>query len=313
MLCFLFIYFKVLQIQIATPHKPRWKKESVISKWACKRSIYFLQKNIFYTSMKRMIFKETIFLFKALFGVCNPYSFSIFSLFCTIQYARVQLTCNHQKIFNTQRIFMQTTPTPQAAPVITHEYILVVKRTLLFAHTPAWDGLNTSVFTQCADTVAQHKEFILRASAETDPTYKQIIPYMIFTVNGKIFVMQRKKEASEQRLANKMSIGIGGHIRQEDMQTDDIADWGKREFEEEVNYSGKLTFEPLGILNDDSNEVGQVHIGFVYLVHGENEQISIKDEHKSGVLYTLDECEALFETMESWSKVSFQAIKAKLS
>jgi predicted NUDIX family phosphoesterase len=208
---------------------------------------------------------------------------------------------------------MQTSPTPQAAPQITHEYILVVKRTLLFAQTPAWDGLNSSVFTQFAANVSAHKEFILRASAETDPTYKQIIPYMIFTVNNKIFVMQRKKEASEQRLASKMSIGIGGHIRQEDMQTDDIADWGKREFEEEVNYSGNLTFEPLGILNDDSNEVGLVHIGFVYVVYGDSESISIKDEHKSGALYSLAECETIFENMESWSKVCFTALKQKLS
>ena len=87
--------------------------------------------------------------------------------------------------------------------------------------------------------------------------------------------MQRKGTASEQRLKNKYSLGIGGHIRQEDMTTNSIFDWARREFHEEVKYAGKLDIEPIGILNDDTNAVGQVHLGLVLLLKGDSEAISL--------------------------------------
>lgn len=207
----------------------------------------------------------------------------------------------------------QASVQPQNIKPIAHEYILVIPRDILFAHHQAWEGMNTTDFQSFIDIVHSSKEFILRAPAETNHAYKQIIPYLIFTHNKKIFVMQRRQEASEQRLANKLSIGIGGHIREEDIQGTDLASWAEREFHEEVSFDGKIMIEPVGILNDDSNDVGKVHLGFVYLVHGSHEHITIKDEHKSGQLYSLEECEEMFARMEGWSQESFKAIKEKLA
>ena len=115
--------------------------------------------------------------------------------------------------------------------------------------------------------------------------------------------MQRTAQATEKRLQNKYSLGIGGHIRQEDLTSDNIYDWARREFHEEVEYKDELSIKPLGILNDDSNPVGQVHIGFVLLLEGSTPNIKVKSELKSGELVTLQDCQAYFTHMESWSQI----------
>lgn len=181
------------------------------------------------------------------------------------------------------------------------EKILVVRRSALFAQG-AWNGLQQVDFEKYTHIITHKKEFHPRATMEQDPTYKQIIPYLVFTYADKYFVMQRKESASEQRLKNKLSLGIGGHIRKEDMKTDSLFDWARREFHEEVHYSGSLEISQLGIINDDTNDVGKVHVGFVFLLKGESSEISIKSELKSGSLFTLDECINQIDDFEPWSQ-----------
>lgn len=188
------------------------------------------------------------------------------------------------------------------------EEILVVRRNILFKNMPAWQGVKQEVFDSFVENIQEHAAYIPRAHAETNEAYKQIIPYMIFTFEKKIFVMQRKSTASEQRLANKYSLGIGGHIRQEDIIDNDIFSWAKREFEEEVSYNGSLKISKLGVLNDDSTEVSKVHLGMVLLLQGDNENIQIKDEHKNGMLLTLSECKNLHPLLENWSKIALDVL-----
>ncbi|MBV8661285.1 MAG: hypothetical protein JO129_04025 [Candidatus Dependentiae bacterium] len=188
------------------------------------------------------------------------------------------------------------------------EQILVIKRKTLFEHQEPWNGIYNDNIESIISTITTHQEFMQRSLAETDFSYKQIIPYMIFTYGNTYFVMQRKSTASEQRLANKLSLGIGGHMREEDMQGKTIFDWARREFEEEVSYSGHLKIKTLGILNDDSNDVGKVHLGLALLLEGDNAQISIKDEHKNGMLLTKKECLEKFEEFESWSQTILQIL-----
>lgn len=182
------------------------------------------------------------------------------------------------------------------------EHILVVSRENIFAHTQAWHGLQEVDFEKYLCIINEKKEFLPRSIMEADPTYKQIIPYLIFTYDNKYFLMQRRSNASESRLRNKLTLGIGGHIRQEDMRTNSLFAWSLREFHEEVNYKGNVNVKPLGILNDDSNDVGKVHIGFVLLLQGDSPDIAIKSELKSGTLVSLDECLVQRECMESWSQ-----------
>lgn len=202
-------------------------------------------------------------------------------------------------------------PQPQAAPVTTKqdELILVVKRKHLFASQAPWSGLKEVNFDSYLQTIKEKRDFLPRSIMETDPNYKQIIPYLIFEHDGKYFLMQRQGDATEKRLQNKFSLGIGGHIRQEDMESDSIIDWAKREFHEEVSFDGELDIKPLGVLNDDSNPVGQVHIGFVFLLSGSHGNITVKSELKSGQLLTLEECKPYFTSMESWSQITFEFLK----
>ncbi len=197
---------------------------------------------------------------------------------------------------------MQTTQAKQTLSPKMQEQILVVKRTVLFEHEAAWNGLKKVDFKNYLKLIDTHKEFHPRGFMEEDPTFKQIIPYLVFCHNDRYFLMERHKKASETRLQSKMSLGIGGHIRKEDITSQDLFDWAKREFHEEVHYKGTLEIEPLGILNDDSNDVGKVHIGFVLLLKGDTDQISVKSELASGKMVSLEECKQAYDRMETWSQ-----------
>ncbi len=183
------------------------------------------------------------------------------------------------------------------------EQILVVKRSQLFCNGE-WQGLKKVHFEDYLKIIQSNKEFLPRSVMENDPRYKQIIPYLIFKHKNKYFLMQRQSKASETRLQNKYTLGIGGHIRHEDLQEGtSIFDWARREFHEEVDYTGNLEITSLGILNDDSNEVGKVHIGFVLLLHGDSDQIAVKSELKSGILVSKEDCILKNDLLESWSKM----------
>lgn len=190
------------------------------------------------------------------------------------------------------------------------EQILVIRRDLLLPDD-GWHGLRAVDFETYLNLIQNHKEFHSRAAMETDPTYKQIIPYLIFEHENSYFLMQRHKKASETRLQSKFTLGIGGHIREDDMQTNSLFDWARREFHEEVAYEGELVIEPLGVLNDDSNDVGKVHIGFVFLLHGSTGKISVESELANGELYSLEECRGFYDRMETWSKMVFDHLAHK--
>jgi predicted NUDIX family phosphoesterase len=200
-----------------------------------------------------------------------------------------------------------TTIIPQR--VVKAEKILVVKRVKILEEDAFSGFLPITNFEEYLKIINTHKEFLWRSEMELDPTYKQIIPYLIFNFEDKVFLMQRKETASESRLKNKYSLGIGGHIRQEDMGSNDIFDWAKREFAEEVHYAGNITIKPLGVINDESSPVGQVHLGFVFLLTGDSGSIKIRSEMQDGTLLTIEECEHFFHSMENWSQLTLSYLK----
>ena len=187
------------------------------------------------------------------------------------------------------------------------ESILVVKRTDICSEK-LWTGVKKTDLSAEMIAIEKNKIFMPRPDAENDPRFKQIIPYLIFTHNDKYFLMQRQAHATEQRLASKYTLGIGGHLREEDMEGTTIFDWALREFHEEVAYNGTITVTPLGVINDDSTEVGKVHIGFAFLLTGSSDQISVKSELKSGKLVTLEECYEYYQNLETWSQMVYGLI-----
>lgn len=188
------------------------------------------------------------------------------------------------------------------------ELILVVKRSLFFPDGD-FQGIEQNVWPYI-ERISAHKEFLPRGFMEQNPAYKQIIPYQVFMYEDKIFLMQRHAKASEERLRNKMTIGIGGHVREEDIRSGNLYEWASREFHEEVCYSGSITVKPLGILNDDSNEVGRVHAGFIFLLKGDSPDISVHSELQSGMLVTMEECSTYYDSLETWSQMVFDALRA---
>jgi len=113
--------------------------------------------------------------------------------------------------------------------------------------------------------------FLPRAAAETDPSWKQIIPYVVLAHAGSVFLYRRGLKSTESRLHALHSIGLGGHIGPGD-QTLFGDPWDhyqaalRRELEEEVELGAEVLQERLiGLINDDSVEVGRVHIGVVHL------------------------------------------------
>jgi predicted NUDIX family phosphoesterase len=208
---------------------------------------------------------------------------------------------------------MAITTQQSTSTVVGHdESILVVKRAYLIDEPDGWHGLRTENLDHYIAIVNAKKEFMPRSLAEQDDRYKQIIPYLVFMHDNHIFVMQRHANASEQRLQNKYTIGIGGHIRQEDIKTHDIYAWANREFHEEVWYEDAMSIEPLGLLNDDTNNVGRVHIGFVFLLHGNSNRISVKSELKYGTFMSITECYTILSQFESWSQIVLHRLQARM-
>lgn len=191
-----------------------------------------------------------------------------------------------------------------------NENILVVPREKIFKDQPFNGFLECSDFDAYQNIVQEHKQFLPRSEMEQDPLYKQIIPYLIFTHDSKVFLMQRAGTAGEQRLKNKYTLGIGGHVREGDIAGKTIFDWAIREFQEEIEYDGSLSIQPLGLINDDSNAVGKVHVGFAFLLRGDSPNIAIRSELKHGSLLSLEACTEFVENMETWSQLAFAHLQA---
>jgi predicted NUDIX family phosphoesterase len=158
--------------------------------------------------------------------------------------------------------------------------------------------------------------FMPRSQAETDPRYKQIIPYVLMTHDGKYLTYVRGQRAGEKRLVGNRSIGIGGHIN----PTDDLplfnADFYdtyvtavEREVTEEVSVEAGHTDRIVALLNDDSNPVGQVHLGIVHCWTLDAPNVTRREQMITQLAF-LDPAElhAARDTMETWSQLCLDGL-----
>lgn len=104
-----------------------------------------------------------------------------------------------------------------------------------------------------------------RDLVEDDPSLKQVIPYAVVAREGRVFLFRRLPQGGEQRLVGKRSIGVGGHVNPED-SGDVVTDALTRELNEELHLGPGWTHRIAGLLNDDTNSVGSVHVGVVVVV-----------------------------------------------
>lgn len=113
----------------------------------------------------------------------------------------------------------------------------------------------------------QHMLYLPRSSAEQDPAFKQIIPYVVLRHGNNMFHYLRGKQASEKRLQALRSVGIGGHINLDDenLFASSYEQGMRREVAEEVVIESDYRERCIGLINDDSTPVGQVHVGIVHV------------------------------------------------
>ncbi|MGH9480462.1 MAG: hypothetical protein ACRD1L_00055 [Terriglobales bacterium] len=158
-----------------------------------------------------------------------------------------------------------------------HDELVMVVRTEELFRPGYFHGLQLGDTAPLGDWMRtvfepRHSRFLPRAQAETDPSWKQVIPYVVLACGDEVFCYRRGLRSSEARLHKLHSIGLGGHIRASDERLFTPPGWPaydaalRRELAEEVELGAAVREERLvGLLNDDSTDVGQVHVGLVHL------------------------------------------------
>ncbi|MBI3341847.1 dCTP deaminase [Candidatus Curtissbacteria bacterium] len=195
---------------------------------------------------------------------------------------------------------MPTKLTPEKAA----EKVMVVAREDIFSGG-AWHGVKSENIEKYVRIINKKHKFMARGDVEDDTSWQQIIPYMFYEFGGKYFLMQRNAGHTDKRLASNFSLGIGGHINRRDIKSGNIASWAKREFEEEADYKGRMKTTFVGLLNDDTNDVGRVHLGLVIKIEGASDQINVRDEHQSGTMVSFEQLGRSYKQMETWSQIIY--------
>ena len=151
---------------------------------------------------------------------------------------------------------------------------------------------------------AAHGRFVDRPIAEEDPSLKQLIPYVIVRDGPLVYLMERTAAGGDPRLHGKASIGVGGHLNPVDQGEDTLADGLRREWSEELVADWEPDFRLVGLLNDDSNPVGSVHLGVVFEVQANGRPVEVRERDKlSGRFATVAEVHSTAGRMETWSRL----------
>jgi predicted NUDIX family phosphoesterase len=160
--------------------------------------------------------------------------------------------------------------------------------------------------------IVQNGLFLRRSELEEDPSFKQIIPYAIISNNESFYLFRRTSNQTENRLHNKFSLGVGGHMNPDDARETNgqfLIDELKRELYEEVNLLNGCLIEDIefiGFINDDTISVGSVHIGLLYNIHVSNKEVYINETDKMTADW-IDKpnLAEFYGAMETWSKIIF--------
>ena len=195
-----------------------------------------------------------------------------------------------------------------------NENILVIKRSL-FDELGAFHGLNFEPEKYLSAIWKRGNNFFMpRATAETDPTHKQIIPYVLLAAGDKVLHYVRGKKAGEQRLVAKGSIGIGGHMNESDeslFALDEAAyrTGVEREVNEELKIDSAFDDRIVALLNDDTTEVGRVHLGIVHVFKLAAPAVEKREAMITNLAFlSREELTARRESLETWSQLCLDSL-----
>ncbi len=199
----------------------------------------------------------------------------------------------------------------------TEERVLCFQRKLL-EELGVFQGINLEIEKYLpVVTSSSHILYLNRNEAELDKRYKQLIPYVLVICKDKILRYRRGKGGQETRLHGLYSVGVGGHISEEDhglfSKGLGYHDGMRRELMEEVAIE-ELNEAAVALINDDSTEVGYVHFGVVHIMRVANESIVGR---RSGILSPefVPIAEAVKDSSgyESWSRFCLDHLETLLS
>jgi predicted NUDIX family phosphoesterase len=192
------------------------------------------------------------------------------------------------------------------------ERVLVLSRASVPGGTD-FHGLRTvdaTGLTDLRDAVRRRGRYLDRSIAEMDPTHKQLIPYVVVRDGERTFLMHRTDAGGDPRLHGKASIGVGGHLNPVDTGEDPLMAGLRREWAEELVADWEPEFTLLGLLNDDSNRVGAVHLGVVFTVEAAGRPVGVRERDKlTGAFADADALAASWERLETWSRLVATALE----
>lgn len=190
------------------------------------------------------------------------------------------------------------------------EQVMVVPRAL-FEKIGMFEGIRTedvNVAVRILLDPANHF-FMDRATAEEDPSHKQLIPYCLFRCGDKVLHYTRGKASGESRLHAKISVGVGGHVNPVDTGNGRTGPEAyhaavTREIEEELDLSEIPVHRIIAILNDESNSVGQVHLGIVHVVELQADDVKSREDALTDLGFSsISELNGpMFNRLETWSQ-----------
>ncbi|MDQ3870925.1 MAG: NUDIX domain-containing protein [Chloroflexota bacterium] len=187
-----------------------------------------------------------------------------------------------------------------------NELVLVVPRAELRGGL-GWRGVRSDELERQLEVIARAGTFRARGDVEEDPSWKQVIPYLVLRDGALLFLMQRTRSGGDARLHERYSIGVGGHLNPGD---GDVLGGLRREWREELAAEFEPEFELLGLLNDDEDPVGAVHLGLVYLADARGRQVSVRETDKlRGSFATRREVQRVYDDLETWSRLVFDFLE----
>jgi len=198
------------------------------------------------------------------------------------------------------------------------ENVLVIRRNL-FEQLGSFQGLNFEPEKYLNLLLSRGNNFFFpRAQAENDPAYKQIIPYVLLAFQDRVLHYVRGKKAGEQRLVAKGSIGIGGHMNESD---ESLFAWDEqayragveREVNEEIKIDTQFEDRIVALLNDDTTEVGRVHLGIVHVFRLAQKKVEKREAMITNLAF-LTKAELLNrrESLETWSQICVDSLERLL-
>lgn len=190
------------------------------------------------------------------------------------------------------------------------ENVLVIEKTILESYVSNHTfNLITKNKEEIFQVVLDNHTFLQRDLAEYDLNYKQAIPYILIQNQHQFLLLKRTKKQTEKRLHDKYSLGIGGHINPccESEYKNVIIHGLYKELHEEISISSDHKLQFIGVINDETTDVSKVHLGLLYVIELEDGEFEILEKDKmSGEWVTIEELEANYDNLETWSQIVYQ-------